>query len=206
MRSVRFFTLAVLIGAALFAAPSVFAQDKTWNVDASHTKVQFTVRHMVISSVTGDFKVFGGTFESKGNDFTDSAIDFSIDVDSVNTDNPKRDGHLKSDHFFAAKEYPNITFKSKSMKKTGDNTFKLIGDMTIRDVTKAVELDATLGGVIVDPWGNDRAGFKFTGSINRFDYNLKWNDLLETGGAMVGKTVDILCNLELVHRKSKKNE
>lgn len=202
----RFFALAVLIGAALFVAQPVFAQDKTWNVDASHTKVQFTVSHMVVSSVTGDFKVFGGTAVAKGNDFTDAAVDFSIDVDSINTDNPKRDGHLKSEHFFDVEKYPNITFKSKSMKKTGDNTFKLIGYLTIRDVTKVVELDATLGGVIVDNRGNDRAGFKFTGSINRFDYNLTWNKLLDAGGAMVGKTVDILCNVELIHRKSKENE
>ncbi|MGR3318308.1 MAG: YceI family protein [Candidatus Anammoxibacter sp.] len=191
---------------ALFAAQPVFAQDKTWDVDVSHTKVQFTVSHMVVSSVTGDFKVFGGTAVTKGNDFADATVNFSIDVDSINTDSPKRDAHLKSDHFFNVEKHPKITFKSKSMKKTGDNTFKLIGDMTIRDVTKTVELDATLGGFIVDNRGNDRAGLKITGSINRFDYNLTWNKFLEAGGAMVGKTVDILCNVELIHKKNNDNK
>ena len=192
----------LLIVSVLFFVKSVVGENekKTWNIDVSHTKILFTVKHMVISSVTGDFKAFGGKVVSNGNDFTDAEFDVSIEVGSINTDSAKRDGHLKSDHFFDVANYPNITFKSKSVKKVGEGVFKIVGDFTIHGVTKTEELDMDFGGTIKDPWGNERAGLKIAGKINRFDYGLKWNDLLETGGAMVGKSVDILCNTELVCR------
>lgn len=189
----------ILIISLLFSAKSVFAgnEKKIWNIDASHTKILFTVKHMMISSVTGDFKTFGGKVVSNGNDFTDAEFEISIEVDSINTDSVKRDGHLKSDHFFDVAKYPEITFKSKSVTKVDESNFKLVGDFNLHGVTKTEELDMVFGGTINDSRGNERAGLKITGKINRFDYGLKWNDLLETGAAMVGKSVDILCNVEL---------
>jgi len=194
---------AALIFAIFLVSATTYANTKTWTIDASHTKIQFSVAHMMISSVTGDFKIFEGQAISKGDDFTDCEVEFSADVNSIDTDDEKRDGHLKSPDFLNAKEYPKITFKSKSFKKIADNIYKVTGDFTIRDVTKSKEFDVIYGGTITDPWGNERSGFKLTGRINRFDYNLKWNKLLETGGLMVGKTVTITCNVELIRKKDK---
>lgn len=187
----------------LFAGNAAFADKKIWNLDPSHTKIQFTVSHLMISSVTGDFGTFGGKVVTNDNDFTDAEIAISIDVRSIDSRNGKRDNHLRSEHFFDVSRYPTITFKSTSVKKIDDKNFKLIGDFTIHGVTKSEELNMYHGGTIKDQWGHDRAGFKITGQIQRFDYDLKWNELMETGGAMVGKTVDILCNVELVHRHKK---
>ncbi len=175
---------------------TAFAQTK-WNIDKSHSKVQFSVSHLVITDVTGQFKSFDASIESTKEDFSDAKINFSVDVNSIYTENDKRDGHLKSDDFFNAEKFPKMTFVGKSMKKVGKNKFKLTGDFTIRDVTKQVTLDVVYNGTIKDPWGNTKAGFKVTGSLNRFDYNLKWNVLTEAGGAVVGKTVYLTVDLEL---------
>ena len=189
-----------LIIAILFAAHSVFAETKTWDIDTAHTKVQFSVTHMMISSTTGDFKVFEGKVVSKGSNFTDSEIEFSIDVSTIDTDNEKRDSHLKSEGFFDVDKYPSIKFKGKLISKTADNMYKMVGDFTIKDVTKKVEFDVIYGGSITDPRGDERAGFKISGGIDRFDYNLTWNKLLESGGVLVGKTVSIDCNVELIRK------
>jgi polyisoprenoid-binding protein YceI len=151
--------------------------------------------------VTGEFKSFDGNIETNKDDFSDAKINFSVDINSISTDNEQRDKHLKSDDFFNAEKYPKMTFVGKSMQKVSDNNYTLTGDLTIRDVTKQVTLNVILNGVIKDPWGNTKAGFKITGDINRFDYNLKWNALMETGGAVVGKIVHLTINLEL--QKSK---
>jgi polyisoprenoid-binding protein YceI len=186
-----------LIAVALFVTfLSINAQTK-WNIDKAHSKVLFSVTHLVISEVTGEFKDFTGSIESSKNDFTDAKIDFTVLVNSVNTDNDQRDKHLKSDDFFNAEKYSQITFKGKSLKKVKGNNYKLTGDFTIRDVTKQVTLDVVYNGSVKDPWGNTKAGFKIVGQINRFDYNLKWNSLIEAGGAVVGKTVTMTINLEL---------
>ncbi len=153
---------------------------------------------MVISEVTGQFKNYDGTVEATKEDFTDAKINFTIDVSSIDTDNEQRDNHLKSDDFFNAEKYPKITFISKSFKKVGNNKFKLTGDLTIRDITKQVDLDVIYNGTVKDPWGNIRAGFKVTGRVNRFDFGLKWNALLELGGAVVDKDVDIIIDVELI--------
>jgi polyisoprenoid-binding protein YceI len=184
----------------LISIISINAQTK-WTVDKAHSKVQFTVTHLVISEVTGEFKSFDVTVESSKDDFTDAKIDFSADVNSISTDNEARDKHLKSDDFFNAEKYPKLTFKGKSFTKVGDKNYKLVGDLTIRDVTKEVTLDVVYNGSIKDPYGNTKAGFKITGEINRFDFNLKWNALIEAGGAVVSKTVKMIVNLEL--QKSK---
>lgn len=190
MKKLLFFVLIVSIGA-------LQAQTK-WTFDKAHSKVQFKVTHMVISEVTGQFKNYDGTVETSKDDFTDAKINFTIDVNSINTDNEQRDTHLKSDDFFNAEKFPKITFVSKSFKKVNNKKYKLVGDLTIRNITKQVELDVTYNGTVKDPWGNTRAGFKVSGQVNRFDYGLKWNALLELGGAVVGETVDIIIDVEIV--------
>lgn len=179
----------------LFAVLSLNAQSK-WTADKTHSKVQFTVTHLIISEVTGQFKSFDINVQSSKDDFSDAKIDFSADITSINTDNEKRDAHLKSDDFFNAEKFPKMTFKSKSFKKVDSKNYKLVGDLTIRDITKEVSLDVVYNGT-VQAWGQSKAGFKIKGEINRFDYNLKWNTLMEAGGAVVGKTVYITIDLEL---------
>ncbi|MDP4117189.1 MAG: YceI family protein, partial [Bacteroidota bacterium] len=138
---------------------------------------------------------------SNGNDFTKGNIEFSIDVNSINTENEQRDNHLKSDDFFNAAKFPKITFKGTSLYKVNGNKYKLKGNFTMRDVTKPIVLDVVYGGTVKDPWGNERVGFKIMGKVNRFDYGLKWNNLVEAGGAVVGKEVTMNCNIELIKKK-----
>ena len=168
-----------------------------WEVDKAHTKVEFSVTHLVISEVTGQFKDYSATVISPNDDFTNAEINFEVNTNSISTGDDQRDAHLKSDDFFNSEKFPKMTFKSSSMKRTGENKYKLAGDLTIRDKTKPIELDVIYNGSVKDPWGNIKAGFKIKGKLNRFDYDLKWNALIETGGAVVGKNVDIVINLEL---------
>lgn len=179
---------------------SLSAQTK-WNVDKAHSSVQFTVTHLIISEVAGQFKSYDGSIEASKEDFTDAKINFSIDIASISTDNEGRDKHLKSDDFFNAEKFPKMTFVGKSFTKVDGKKYKLTGDLTLRDVTKSIILDVIFNGTVKDPWGNTRAGFKISGELNRFDYNLKWNTLMEAGGAVVGKTVSLAVNLELVKAK-----
>ena len=192
----------ILIAAILAVQISLLAQTK-WNVDAVHSNVKFTVTHLVISEVEGAFKVFSGTINSSTPDFNGASIEFTVDVNSINTDNEMRDKHLKSDDFFNAEKFPKMTFKSTSFKKVSGNKYLLIGTLTIRDITKPVRVDVTYGGTAKDGYGNTKAGFKATTKINRFNYNLKWNTLTEAGGAVVGSDVNIVVNLEFAQAKDK---
>lgn len=187
--------------ASMVLTAGAFAQSSTWKTDASHSNVKFAVTHLVVSEVEGYFKTFAGTLVSAKPDFSDAAINFSVDINSINTDNEGRDKHLKSDDFFNAEKFPQMTFKSTSLKKVSDKKYVLEGDLTIRDITKRVKFDVVYGGTIKDPWGNIKAGFKATGAINRFDYNLKWNSVTEAGGAVVSKEVAITLNLEFAQQK-----
>ncbi|MEI6884938.1 MAG: YceI family protein [Bacteroidota bacterium] len=198
-RSVKIFGIAA---ALVFMGMTSQAQTK-WNVDHAHTSIKFTVTHLVISEVEGSFKKFDGLMETSGKDFTGAKISFSADIASVSTDNDQRDGHLKSDDFFNAEKFPKMTFSSTSFRKIKDNKYQLKGDLTIRDITKPVTFDVTYGGTMKDPWGNTHAGFKATTTINRFDYNLKWNTLTEAGGAVVGKDVEIKVNVEFIPEQAK---
>lgn len=180
----------------IIGVTTMTAQTK-WSIDKSHSSVGFTVTHLIISEVDGYFKNYEGTIETNGDDFTDAKINFSFDIGSIDTDNEQRDNHLKSDDFFNAEKFPKMAFKGKSMKKIDGKNWKLIGDLTIRDVTKQVELDVKYNGAVKDPWGNYKAGFKIHGVINRFTYNLKWNAMIEAGGLVVGEDVEIKINLEL---------
>ncbi len=196
MKTVKMF-LAVLV-----VLTSVSFSQVKWNADASHSSVVFRVKHLVISEVAGYFREYSGTIDSKSDkDFSNAKIDFTIKTASINTDNAQRDGHLKGEDFFSAEKYPTITFKGKSMEKVGEDKYTLTGDLTMRDVTKEIVFDVTYNGTIIDPWKLTRAGFKLTGQLNRFDYNLKWNSLMETGGAMVDKTIKLESNLEFVVAK-----
>ena len=176
---------------------SLMAQNSVWTLDKAHSSIGFSVRHMVISEVTGNFKDFDISFTSSKDDYSDAAVDVSIKVASVNTDNERRDGHLKTDDFFNTEKFPQIKFKSTLFEKVGENKYKITGDLTIRDVTKKVMFDATYNGTIKAPWGATVSSWKATLAVNRFDYGLKWNKKIETGGLIAGDTVNITLNLEL---------
>ncbi len=178
-----------------------FAQT-TWVIDNAHSKVKFSVTHLVISEVDGNFGIYDGVLTSSAPDFADASIDFSVDVNSINTENGARDKHLKSGDFFNVEQFPKMVFKSASWKKSGEQNYLLDGDLTIRDVTKHVTFNVVYGGSTKDGYGNVKAGFKATAVINRFDYGLKWNTITEAGGAVVGKDVTITLNLEFAQKKS----
>ena len=188
-----------LFGAIL--STGSFAQTAVWNVDATHSNFKFSVTHMVVSEVEGAFKKYSGTVTSGNADFIDAVADFTVDVNSVSTDNDDRDKHIKSDDFFNVEKYPSMHFKSVSFKKVSGNNYILEGDLTIRDITKRVKFDVTYGGTAKDPWGNIKAGFKAKSTISRKAYGLKWSALTETGGLVVSDDVAILLNIELVKGK-----
>ena len=179
---------------------ALFGQTK-WSIDAVHSSVKFTVNHLVISEVEGNFKKFTGSVTSDKPDFEGGAVDFSVDVNSISTDNDMRDKHLKSPDFFDVEKFPAMTFKGNSFKKLSGNKYELAGDLTMHGVTKPVKFSVTYGGTINDGMGNTKAGFKATTVIDRFDYGLKWSKATEAGGLVVGKEVTIEVKLELVKAK-----
>ena len=190
-----------LTAVLLFLAISANFAQTSWAFDKSHSKIGFSVSHMVISETEGNFKEFDGSVSSEGDNFEGAKINFSADIKSIDTDNEKRDNHLQSDDFFNAEKFPKLIFKGKSFTKVDGKMYKLVGDLTIRDKTKEVELDVKLNGTVKDPWGNTRAGFNLEGEVSRFDFDLKWNTLLETGGLVVGEDVTILGKIELIKQK-----
>lgn len=179
------------------SAASLMAQNTEWKLDKSHSSIGFSIRHMVISEVVGNFKDFDISFTSAKDDYTDASVDASIKVVSINTDNERRDGHLKTDDFFNAEKFPLIKFKSTSFEKIGENKYKITGDLTIRDITKKVTFDAVYNGSIKAPWGATVSSWKATTSVNRFDFGLRWNKAIDSGGLIAGETVNITLNLEL---------
>jgi polyisoprenoid-binding protein YceI len=191
------------LGTLLVAsALAVAAHAETYSIDTAHTDITFKVRHMGISNVTGKFEKFGGTFEVDPKNVKATKGSMTIDVNSINTGNAKRDGHLKSEDFFDAAHHPEIKFVSKEVKDVNekDSTATLVGDLTIRGVTKPVSLKIKGGGIINDGWGNERAAFTATGKINRFDYGLKWNKTVEAGGLVVAPDVDLNLAFEGVRK------
>lgn len=165
-----------------------------WNLDASHSEVQFKVKHMVISTVTGSFDEFTASAESNAADFSDAKFSFTADVSSISTKNNDRDAHLKSDDFFSADQYPQIKFESS----TGIVDGKIEGEIEIKGVKKSIVLNADFGGEIVDPWGMTRVGFEFDGEVNRKDFGLSWTATTEAGGLVVSDKVKLIINLEFV--------
>lgn len=182
---------------ALFSVALVQAQT-TWNIDPSHSSIRFAVDHMVISEVEGIFSKYEGSVVSAKGDFSDAKINFTVDVNSVNTDNEKRDEHLRGADFFETGNYPKMTFVSTSVQKIGDKKYNLKGKLTLHGVTKEITLAMTYGGTTKDPWGNTKAGLKVTGVINRTDFGLKYNSVMEAGNLMIGEDVTITAKVELV--------
>jgi len=172
-----------------------------WVIDPMHSEVQFKVKHLVISTVTGFFKSFEGTMETQGDDFANADITFALNIDSIDTNQTQRDGHLKSAEFFDAEKYPQITFKSTSFEKTGDDEYALKGDLTVKDVTKPITLAAEYGGSADDFYGNTKAGFEVTGKINRKDFGLTWDGITEAGSVVLGEDIKLLINIQLTKQK-----
>ena len=170
----------------------------TYKSDALHSEIKFKVKHLMITNVTGEFKSFEATMESDAADFSDAQISFEADVNSISTNQDQRDEHLKSDDFFNAAEFPKLSFKSTSFTKEGDSEYKLVGDLTIRDVTKSVTLDVEYGGTMVDFYGQTKLGFEITGKVSRKDFNLKWTATTEAGGIVVGDDVKLQLAVQLV--------
>lgn len=167
-----------------------------WAIDPAHSEVQFKVKHLVISTVTGTFKSFSGTATAESDDFDNAQIEFSIDAASIDTNNGDRDAHLKSADFFDVSNYPTITFKNGSLKK-GADSYILSGELTLHGITKKIDLDVEYGGTVKDPWGNTKAGFEVTGKINRKEFGLTWNAATETGGVLVGEEIKLHINVQL---------
>jgi polyisoprenoid-binding protein YceI len=167
-----------------------------WTIDPSHSEIQFKVKHMMITTVTGSFKEFSSEVESLGDDFSTAKIKFQAATASVFTNSDQRDEHLRSADFFDAEKYPELKFESTSLEKVDDESFTLNGNLTIRDITKPVKLDVEVGGIGKDPWGNLKAGFSLTGKINRKEWGLNWNAALEAGGVLVSDDVRIFCEVQ----------
>lgn len=169
----------------------------TWNIDPAHTNIDFSVRHMMVSTVKGTFSDVSGTLSFDEESPEASSIEVQIGTASVNTNVGDRDNHLRSPDFFDVENYPYMTFKSTKIEVTGENAGKITGDLTIRDVTKEVTLEAEYFGQGKSPFGDIRAGFNGSTKINREDFGLTWNQTLETGGVLVGKEIKINIDLQV---------
>lgn len=171
-----------------------------FEVDLSHSSIDFYVKHMVISTVRGEFRDFSGIIYYDASDITKTAAEITIQTASIFTDNTKRDKHLKSADFFDVEKYPTITFKSKRVEQRDDG-YIMIGDLTIRGVTKEVEIPFRVNGTIVDNWGNTRLGMEGALTINRMDYGVSWSKTLDSGGLVVSNEVEIKINIEAIRQK-----
>jgi polyisoprenoid-binding protein YceI len=183
----------------LFAGISITAATlaQGWTLDKSHSSVNFSVTHMVVSEVDGSFKDFSAEVKSEKADFADLSTVFTIQVASITTNDDKRDGHLKGPDFFDAAKYPTIVFKSTSIRRITENKYELEGELTMHGVTKKVKWELRYNGTVKDPYGNTRAGFKAVTSINRKDYGVSWNKTLDAGGVAVSDEVSISVNVEI---------
>lgn len=175
---------------------------KKWVVDPTHSEIQFKVKHLMITTVTGSFNIFNVDAQTEDEDFTKAKISFTADVDSISTGNEQRDAHLKSDDFFNAEKFPQVKFAAAKYENVdNDGSYELYGDLTIRDITKTVKLDVEFGGVVKDPYGNIKAGFTINGKISRKDFELKWNAVTEAGGVVVSDEVRIACEVQLIEQQ-----
>lgn len=168
---------------------------KNWTLDKAHSAMEFSARHMMISTVKGHFEEFDGEINGDADDFSTMSATINIVSKSISTANEDRDKHLRSDDLFASETHPNITFKSKKVTLDGED-LEVVGDLTIRGVTKEVALKGEFGGKLRDPYGNDRFGFTLNGTINRQDFGVKWNMILEGGGLMVGDKINLSVSVE----------
>jgi len=169
-----------------------------WKIDPAHSAIHFSVRHMMISNVRGEFQRFEGTIDLDEQNPENTTVDIRIDASSINTREPQRDAHLRSADFLDVENHPYITFKSTRVERTGEKTARLHGDLTIRGITKPVVLDVEHSGILTNPWGVTSAGFEARAKINRKDWNLTWNQALEAGGVLVGDEIKVEIELELL--------
>ncbi|MET3115565.1 polyisoprenoid-binding protein YceI [Pedobacter sp. CG_S7] len=168
-----------------------------WTLDPTHSELEFKVKHLMITTVTGKLNEFTVELETEKNDFSDAKVSFEAQISSIDTHNTDRDNHLKGGDFFDAEKFPTIKFESGTLTKDGDD-YALNGNLTVKGTTKLVKLKVEFGGIATDPWGNVKAGFTLNGKINRTDFGLTWNAALETGGLMVSEDVRILGELQFV--------
>jgi polyisoprenoid-binding protein YceI len=169
-----------------------------WSLDPTHSELGFRIKHLMISNVSGYFTRFSATAETSTGDFSDAQIEAQIEVASINTNNEQRDAHLRNADFFEAEKYPYITFRSTRVEKLDDSTFQVTGDLTIKETTKPVKLVAEYGDITKDPWGNTRTGFSISGKINRKDFGVSYNAVLESGGLTLGEELKLFGEIQLV--------
>jgi polyisoprenoid-binding protein YceI len=179
---------------------SIATETTTWQIDQAHSKIEFSVSHMLISNITGLFRKYEGKIISEGEDFTNAEVEVTIDAMSIDTNNEQRDKHLKSAEFLDAINHPNITFRSTSIKMENEAIYVLKGDFTLRGITKNIELMVKHHGTVKDTFGNIRAGFKVTGEINRKEFDVKWQASLDSGSLVAGDKVKICANVEIIHQ------
>ena len=190
---------AALAFAVASIAPSLAAASE-WDIDSSHSTAQFSVRHLMISNVRGEFSGVKGAINLDDKDIAKSTVEATVDATTINTRDEKRDGHLKSPDFFDVAKFPTLSFKSSKVEKAGKDKYKVHGDLTIHGVTKAVVLMVEGSAEQKDPWGNTKRGFEATTKVNRKDFGLTWNKALETGGVVVGDAVAITLDLEVAKK------
>lgn len=175
---------------------------KKWVVDPTHSEIQFKVKHLMITNVTGSFDIFNVDAQTEDEDFAKGRISFTADAASVSTGNEQRDGHLKSADFFDAEKYPQIKFTATNYVSVDqDGSYELTGDLTIKETTKSIKLSVEFGGVVKDPYGNTKAGFTINGKINRKDFGLTWSAVTEAGGIVVSDEVRINCEIQLIEQQ-----
>lgn len=170
----------------------------TWAIDPTHSEIGFKVKHMMFTNVSGKFNAFEAIIENEDDQFETSKINFSADVNTVDTNNGDRDNHLRSADFFDVEKFPKLSFVGTSIKKLNEGLFQIEGDLTIKDITKNVSLETEYSGLMKDPWGNTKAGLSISGKINRKDFGLTWNSTLETGGVLVGEEIKLNVEIQLI--------
>ena len=169
-----------------------------WVLDPTHSELGFKIKHLMITNVSGSFKNFHAEVETEEPDFNTAQINLTAEMASVSTNNEQRDGHLRNSDFFEVEKYPELKFRSTRIEKTEGEAFTLYGELTLKGVTKPVQLNVEFNGVAKDPWGGERAGFVVTGKINRSDWGVNFNGVLQTGGVMLSEEVKISSEIELV--------
>lgn len=174
---------------------------RNWVIDPSHSEIQFKIKHLMITNVTGSFNIFNATVQTEDENFMSAKISFTADVNSIDTGNEQRDGHLQSPDFFDAANYPQIKFEATRFENVdNDGSYEMYGDLTIRDVTKNVKLSVEFGGVVQDAYGNTKAGFTINGKINRKDFGLVWSAVTEAGGVVVSDEVKLIAEVQLIEQ------
>lgn len=178
----------------------------TWRIDPAHSEIQFKVKHLMITTVTGYFRKFDLIVETEDEDFTKAKkIEFTADASSIDTNSEQRDTHLRSADFFDVEKFGEIRFTGKALERSGDD-YKLTGDLVIRGVSKAVTVDVSFGGIVVDPYGQTKAGFEVTGRISRKEFGLVWNAMTEAGQVVVSDDIRLLCEIQLIRQTSTASE